>query len=133
MKRQVRHAYNRKAVDSDYSHPIGHSLTVPDHTMSIREIITRYGQGRGINASVKIPVFNGEDVEFPDLKKMDLVDISTMVENARENRAMLEHQLNEEKRIQRELEQVENEKRKQQEDDRLLKLYEERLRKQQQQ
>lgn len=131
-KKIIRHAYNRKAMASDYENDEGGiSLTIPDHTMSIREIVTRYASGRGINASIKNPIYNGEEVELPDLKKMDLAEIGQLLETTRENKALLEHQLEQELLITKTLQKEEEQKQKQQEDERLLKLYEERLRKQQ--
>lgn len=129
--RQIRHAYNRTPLESDLSIQYGVSLTIPDHTMSIREIVTRFASGRGINASMKTPIFNGEDIDLPDLKRLDLAEVGQMLEAVRENKALLEQQLEQENLIKRNLEIAEAEKFKKQEDERLLKLYEERLRKQQ--
>lgn len=45
------------------------SLTIPDQTMDIREILNRYAQGLPIEQ--KEPIFNDEE-ELPDWKKLDL-------------------------------------------------------------
>lgn len=45
------------------------SLTIPDQTMDIREILNRYAQGLPIEQ--KEPIFNEEEM-LPDWKKMDL-------------------------------------------------------------
>ena len=47
------------------------SLTIPDHTMSIREIVKRYAQG--IPMTGKEPIYEGEEL-LPDIKYMDLAD-----------------------------------------------------------
>ena len=48
------------------------SLTVPDQTMSIQEILSRYA--RGIEPdNVRTPIYEGEDA-MPDISKMDLAD-----------------------------------------------------------
>jgi len=50
---------------------ISPSLTVPDATMNIREIVKRYAQGIPMNG--KEPIFEGEEL-LPDIKYMDLAD-----------------------------------------------------------
>lgn len=48
------------------------SLTIPDQTMSIQEILSRYA--RGIEPdNVRTPIYEGEDA-MPDISKMDLAD-----------------------------------------------------------
>lgn len=51
------------------------SKTVPDQTMSIREILTRYAHGLPIEAG-KVPIYEGEDYT-PDPRHMDLADRET--------------------------------------------------------
>lgn len=46
------------------------SKTVPDQTMSIKEILYKYAHGLPLE-SEKVPIYNGED-EFPDFKRMDI-------------------------------------------------------------
>lgn len=48
------------------------SLTVPDQTMSVREILIRYARGLPIGGS-RQPVFD-EDDDMPDPKTLDLVE-----------------------------------------------------------
>lgn len=48
------------------------SETIPDVTLSIREIMDRYARGIPFD-NVKTPVYNGE-AEFPNLQHMDLAD-----------------------------------------------------------
>lgn len=51
------------------------SATVPDQTMSLRELISRYARGLPING-VKIPVYdeNPEDDNLPDPATLDLAE-----------------------------------------------------------
>lgn len=112
--------------ETDLEHPIGQSLTVPDQTMSMKTIFERYVRGRPLDASVREPIYYGDDLELPDVKRMDLVEIGQMLENARENRELLQHQLETEKTILNNLELEKQAKEKQLEDERLLKLYAER-------
>lgn len=50
------------------------SLTVPDQTMSLREIVRRYAAGYPVEGQ-KEPQYFGEDDDMPDIKKMDLSEI----------------------------------------------------------
>lgn len=52
----------------------GPSMTVPDQTMSLKDILTRYARGLPIEGE-KFPVYHGEEEMPPDLKKMDLSEI----------------------------------------------------------
>jgi len=58
------------------------SKTVPDQTMSIREILTRYAHGLPIEAG-KVPIYEGEDYT-PDPRHMDLADRQTYMQYAKQ-------------------------------------------------
>lgn len=55
----------------NFEHPEGESMTIPDMSMSIQQILTRYAQTGTLLG------FESEyyDDEFPDVAKMDLVDL----------------------------------------------------------
>lgn len=55
------------------------SLTIPDATMSLRELLDRYG--RGLPVSGTEPVYHGDEEEMPNLKTMDLTEIQQMKED----------------------------------------------------
>jgi len=57
------------------------SQTVPDQTMSIREILTRYAKGLPIESG-KVPIYEGEDYT-PDPRHMDLADRQEYMEYAK--------------------------------------------------
>lgn len=59
----------------------GVSMTIPDQTMSIKEIMRRYAQGLPV-AGEKVPVYDEEN-DLPDPRKMDLVEIQEAAEDAR--------------------------------------------------
>lgn len=53
------------------------SKTIPDQSMTIREILRRNAQGLSVNSLAKVPTYDGlelDDEMFPDLSKMDLAD-----------------------------------------------------------
>lgn len=58
------------------------SLTVPDQTLPIKEILARYA--KGIPVGVKTPIYEGEDSDFPDPRTLDLVDLQELREQHKE-------------------------------------------------
>lgn len=65
--------YNYRAQPRSYQVFKKPSLTVPDQSMSIREIFLRYARGLPLGAPVHLAMFD-EDDEFPDVSKMDFAD-----------------------------------------------------------
>lgn len=57
------------------------SMTIPDQTMSIREILSRYAQG--LPVGVKTPIYDGEENDLPDPMTLDLVDRAELAEAIR--------------------------------------------------
>ena len=58
------------------------SMTIPDQTLPLSEIIARHA--RGLPSVGKEPIYYGEEEQYPDLKKMDLAEIQQLKENIRE-------------------------------------------------
>lgn len=67
------------------------SQTVPDQTMSVREIMSRYVRGLPISGQ-RVPVYNGEEY-VPDVRKMDLVDIQEAKEATQRRIAEMQEDL----------------------------------------
>lgn len=59
------------------------SRTIPDETMSIREIVYRFTKNLPVTSGVKVPIYEGDDEFTPDLRTLDLVERQQMAENAR--------------------------------------------------
>ena len=55
------------------------SMTVPHQALSMKEIMTRYAQGLGVDG-IKVPVYNGEEDMAIDLKRLDLAEIQMLKE-----------------------------------------------------
>lgn len=76
-KRKLTIAHEYKLTAQGKEHVSGKSLTVPDESLSIREILTRFTRGQSVGGA-KEPAFDsGADFDSPDLEKvrdMDLVD-----------------------------------------------------------
>ena len=47
------------------------SLTIPDEALSIQEILVRHARGLPTTGQ-RVPIYLGEDEEFPDPRKMDI-------------------------------------------------------------
>lgn len=58
----------------------GHSLTVPDQSLTLRELLVNYTRGQDLPYGKQQAAFFDEDVTIPDLKKMDLVDLQELAE-----------------------------------------------------
>lgn len=58
-------------------------LTVPDQTMSIKEIMERFARGIPMENIAKVPIYDGEENQLPDAKTLDLSEIQQLAEEAR--------------------------------------------------
>lgn len=67
-----KHHYNSKPDKGEVNNVP--SLTIPDQTMSLREILRRYAAGYPVEGQ-KEPQYLGEEDDMPDIKKMDLSEI----------------------------------------------------------
>lgn len=59
------------------------SLTIPDQTMTVVQIMQRYAQGLPLTSGVKVPIYEGEDSEVP--LNWDKMDISEQQDFMEEN------------------------------------------------
>jgi len=73
------------------SDPGGPSLTVPDDSMSLMEILRRYSVGLPINGNSREQYY--EEDYLPDLEKMDLEEIAQLTMENQEKRELLQKQL----------------------------------------
>lgn len=55
------------------------SMTIPDQTMTIKEILDRFTRGLPLDAG-KVPIYEGEEFT-PDLRYMDLAEREEFIEN----------------------------------------------------
>lgn len=65
--------YNAIAFDNNYEVNTSPSLTIPDQSMSMSEIMRRFASGLPVHGE-RVPIYNGEDEDLPDLEHMDLAD-----------------------------------------------------------
>lgn len=59
------------------------SKTIPDQTMSIKEILIRHSRGLPISGG-KMPIYEGEDNAMPDMDRMELTDKMDLIQNNRD-------------------------------------------------
>lgn len=92
IKTHYRAVLNPELFPRLYERNILPSLTVPDQTMSIQEILERHTRGLGIDQG-KVPMYYGDDevLDQTDLKKLDLSELQELREaNAEKLEAMRE-------------------------------------------
>lgn len=77
------------------------SMTVPDQTMSIREILDRYARGLPIEGQ-KVPMYDGDEF-VPDIAHMDLVDVDEMRRNNADRILHIQKNLNKERTVKAEV------------------------------
>lgn len=68
------------------------SMTVPDQSLSLRELLVNYTRGNDLPINKAVPVFS-EDEHYPDLRKMDLVDLQELALANASKAAKLSQQL----------------------------------------
>lgn len=59
--------------------------TIPDDSLSLREILTRYAKGAPLSVHEYNPIYHGEDVFLPDFSKMDLSEIQSFKSEIEDN------------------------------------------------
>ena len=79
LKNNMNAYYQPELFPDDRERNYQPSMTIPDQSMSIREIMDRYARGLPI-VSAGVPIYEGEEGEFADLSKMDLADREKYIE-----------------------------------------------------
>lgn len=59
---------------------LGPSMTIPDQTMSIKDIMARFTRGLPIEGG-KTPIYYGEENDFPDMSRLDISERQEIIEN----------------------------------------------------
>lgn len=84
-----------KYFPKTYEKPYGVSLTVPDQTMSLKDILNRYAHGIPMNAIAnKVPIYtdNENGLGIP-MESLDFAERQTLIEGNLQNIADLQNQL----------------------------------------
>lgn len=79
LQPSIRTHWNRLHLSSPHYAEAGggKSKTVPDQSLSIRELIERSQRGYPIDAQYTT-FYNGEDEDLPDLRRLDLTDLQEL-------------------------------------------------------
>jgi len=83
--------YNQTEFPSKHETPSGPSMTVPDQTMSVAEMIRRHANGLPFEG-VKVPIYEGDTDPLNGInpKTLDMVDLQELRDDAIErNKAKL--------------------------------------------
>lgn len=75
---RVKNWLNAHLFPKDYQVPYGESETVPDQSMSMREIISRYARGLPVNTGMRTDAYYDEGSDFPDTTGMDLAELQEL-------------------------------------------------------
>lgn len=92
----VKTQYNREEHPCNYEENNKPSLTIPDQTLTIRQIIDRYTRGLPISTSMQNPIFQEDEVfnDVPDVNRLDLHDRMEFANNARQELEDIKNKLN---------------------------------------
>lgn len=66
-----------KGFVNDNERSVLPSLTIPDQSMSVETIMSRHARGLPL-LGANVPQFHGEDIEIPELRKLDLSEIDEL-------------------------------------------------------
>jgi hypothetical protein len=92
---KFRTPYNAHELPKQFEQNTMPSQTIPDQTMSIKEIFRRFAQGLPMEGQ-KVPVYDDEYV--PDVTKMDLADVQSLREQNAEYIKSMQERLQKSKR-----------------------------------
>lgn len=98
MATKIRNKNSANAIAFAKSYEIvsGKSATIPEQSISPREMLERYRKGLPVSGK-RVTFYDAdgspEEMEMPDLKKMDLVEINEMMEANRQHIQKLRDEL----------------------------------------
>lgn len=72
----------------------GRSMTIPDQTLSVKELMERYARGLSLSG-VKVPIYEGDEEGMPDLEHLDLADRQLLLETAQQEIEDIRNRANE--------------------------------------
>ena len=70
---RIKNSMNASEFEKNYEHNYSPSMTIPDQTLSIRQILERHSRGLPIEGW-KVPIWDGEDNDLPDIRTLDLAE-----------------------------------------------------------
>ena len=88
---KIRNIFNAKEFNDNQSN-FGPSLTIPEQALSIRQILERYATGHSLGGG-KEPIYEGEDGDGIDPRRLDLAERQELEIQARRELAEIEERL----------------------------------------
>ena len=88
----IKHSLNAKEFVSDGEINNLPSQTIPDQTLSVRELLVRYAKGLPLDG-MKQPIWEGEDGDAIDPRRLDLAERQELEIQARQELAEIEERL----------------------------------------
>lgn len=89
--KKFRNHYNTKPDAGEVNELPG--KTIPEQSMSLREILKRYASGLPVTGQ-KVPVYEGEDLDAPDISRLDKIDREQLKNELREELSYLKGKIN---------------------------------------
>jgi len=89
---KIKHSLNAKEFVSDGEINNLPSQTIPDQTLSVRELLVRYAKGLPLDG-MKQPIWEGEDGDAIDPRRLDLAERQELEIAARQELAEIEERL----------------------------------------
>ena len=81
VNRVFRTNYNKPFLKVDEGEKnLKPSLTIPDQSLSVKQIMERYARGLSVT-DAKVPMWYGEELDLPDLKRLDMSEIEQLKES----------------------------------------------------
>lgn len=93
----VRNCYNAHLFPREYEKGGGVSLSIPDESMSVREILSRYARGIPFSGPMRNPVYDEDSVfpeGMPDLSQMDYTEVQELYDQLGAQIISIRSQLN---------------------------------------
>lgn len=88
----IKHSLNAKEFVSDGEINNLPSQTIPDQTLSVRELLVRYAKGLPLDGQ-RQPIWEGEDGDAIDPRRLDLAERQELEIAARQELAEIEERL----------------------------------------
>lgn len=91
----VKHPYNNNEFSKNYEFNDQPSQTIPDGTMTLRELLDRSGRGLPVDGS-KVPIFDTDEEynDIPDPRTLDLSERAEYAEYAKQQIAHIKEKHN---------------------------------------
>lgn len=91
---KIKTQYNKDQFSRDGEKNNKPSVTIPDQSMTVKEIMSRFARGLSVTGN-KVPVYNGEDDDMPDLSRLDLVERQEVLEQVEQEVKDIKARINE--------------------------------------